>query len=132
MAAPLKNENAVKWTDDKIQELIDKFTEWWKDQDNLFWKEFFVEQEGYYPGIISYLEESNQLFSNFIKKAREKQEYRLLKKGLSNKLNPTLSIFVLKNHHDYKDKSEVENNSTVQITWKENKEYNIDDNADIA
>ena len=74
-------------------------------------------------GLAYYLEVSRQTLVNYsyedeyfdtIKKARDKVQMQLEENALSNKSNPTFTIFNLKNNFDWKDKiehssSEVEN-----------------------
>ena len=74
-------------------------------------------------GLAYYLEVSRQTLVNYsyedeyfdtIKKARDKVQMQLEENALSNKANPTFTIFNLKNNFDWKDKiehssSEVEN-----------------------
>jgi len=74
-------------------------------------------------GLAYYLEVSRQTLVNYsykdeyfdtIKKARDKVQMQLEENALSNKANPTFTIFNLKNNFDWKDKiehssSEIEN-----------------------
>ena len=74
-------------------------------------------------GLAYYLEVSRQTLVNYsnqdqffdtIKKARDRVQMQLEENALSNKANPTFTIFNLKNNFDWKDKiehssSEVEN-----------------------
>ena len=71
----------------------------------------------YYLGIdrktlLNY--SKNEEYFHTIKKARDKVQMQLEENALSNKANPTFTIFNLKNNFDWKDKiehssSEVEN-----------------------
>ena len=71
----------------------------------------------YYLGISrqTLVNYSNQdQFFDTIKKARDRVQMQLEENALSNKANPTFTIFNLKNNFDWKDKiehssSEVEN-----------------------
>ena len=74
-------------------------------------------------GLAYYLDISRQTLVNYsnqdqffdtIKKARDRVQMQLEENALSNKANPTFTIFNLKNNFDWKDKiehssSEVEN-----------------------
>ena len=51
-------------------------------------------------------------FSNPYKKAMNIAENHLVKYSLTGKYNPTVSIFMLKNNHGYKDKQEIDNTSS--------------------
>lgn len=57
--------------------------------------------------------ENDEEISDIIKRIEELLETRLVTGGLTSALNPTLTIFTLKNKHGWKDKSEVEN--TVKL-----------------
>ena len=58
---------------------------------------------------------SNQdQFFDTIKKARDRVQMQLEENALSNKANPTFTIFNLKNNFDWKDSNEVKTN--VEIT----------------
>ena len=74
-------------------------------------------------GLAYYLGISRQTLVNYsykdeyfdtIKKARDKVQMQLEENALSNKANPTFTIFNLKNNFDWKDSNEVKTN--VEIT----------------
>ena len=74
-------------------------------------------------GLAYYLEVSRQTLVNYsnqdqffdtIKKARDRVQMQLEENALSNKANPTFTIFNLKNNFDWKDSNEVKTN--VEIT----------------
>jgi hypothetical protein len=48
-------------------------------------------------------------FSDTKKKLKEKQESQLAKAGLTNKVNVTMAIFMLKNNHGWTDRHELVN-----------------------
>ena len=54
-------------------------------------------------------------FSEVIKTLEKLAETELIQGATKGKLNPTMTIFLLKNHHGYKDKTEVESNVTSKI-----------------
>ena len=97
------NTNAEKWTEEKATEVGDALLAWYTESEtNLFFKDFLLEN-GYYKDLIEYLSNKFESFSDVIKKAQEWQELRLVKWGVLGKLNQTMTIFVLKNHHGYRD-----------------------------
>lgn len=51
-------------------------------------------------------------FSDAYKNARELQEKFIVANALNNRYNPAMSIFYLKNKHDYRDKQELDANIT--------------------
>lgn len=57
-------------------------------------------------------------FSDLRKKAIQKQEAYLLKNGTTNKANPTMAIFRLKQpQHGFKDKTELDANLNGNVTF---------------
>lgn len=113
------NKNAEKWTEEKAVALGEDLIEWLLEKDengndkqNIFYKEFLVMEKNLYAGVIDYLTDKFESFSNLIKRANEIQELKLNKLGVQNKLNPTMTIFCLKNHHHYKDRTQVDNTSS--------------------
>ena len=123
-----------KWTEQKALELGSDLINWLKEKDNdgedkghIFFEEFLVIENDYYPELISYLCDKFSSFSNLINKARKIQELKLQKYGVGDRLNATMTKFVLINKHNWKDKSEIENNHQFNdfnikdiITFKEN------------
>ena len=57
----------------------------------------------------------NEEFFPLIKKARDRVQMQLEENALSNKANPTFTIFNLKNNFDWKDKIEQTNDSLSEI-----------------
>ena len=75
-------------------------------------------------GLAYYLEVSRQTLVNYsyedeyfdtIKKARDKVQMQLEENALSNKANPTFTIFNLKNNFDWKDKIEHSSSKVENI-----------------
>lgn len=75
-------------------------------------------------GLAYYLEISRQTLINYsnkdeyfdtIKKARDRVQMQLEENALSNKANPTFTIFNLKNNFDWKDKVEVKNTNLPRV-----------------
>lgn len=60
--------------------------------------------------------EKNIIFSDTIKNAKSKIENYVEENSLTGKLNPTVSIFNLKNNFGWKDKHEIDNNVVIQDT----------------
>lgn len=110
------NKAAEKWTIDEALKLGNDLINWLKEKDDegndkghIFYEEFLCIENDYYVELISYLCEKFVPFSNLIKKAKKIQELKLIKFGVADRLQATMTIFVLKNHHDYKDKVIVDN-----------------------
>ena len=75
-------------------------------------------------GLAYYLEVSRQTLVNYsnedeyfdtIKNARDRVQMQLEENALSNKANPTFTIFNLKNNFDWKDKMEVEKTDMTKV-----------------
>ena len=56
-------------------------------------------------------------FLSAIKKVEQFQEQMLMNESFMNGKNATMAIFLLKNNHGYKDKTEVD--TTANVIWKE-------------
>ena len=52
-------------------------------------------------------------FSDYVKKLENMAEQELIQGATKGDLNPTMSIFLLKNHHGYRDRSEVTNEISI-------------------
>lgn len=119
--APYKNKNAEKWTINESQVFINSVYDYVKSNKDCCSMEEACCELGQYEKIINYLERKfnysedneNETVSvdfNPIKKARGILKNRIIKMGLTNKYNPTMAIFVLKNNHDMDDKHIVDEN----------------------
>ncbi len=102
-----------KWNEKKSLELGNELISWLNEKDddgndkgNIFFEEFIVIEKNLYPQLITYLMDKFSSFSKLIGKAKKIQEIKLVKYGVADRLNATMTKFVLTNHHDYKEKSE--------------------------
>jgi hypothetical protein len=59
---------------------------------------------------------SNEMFSDILKRAKSVIESHTLEKALTNEHNPIFSMFLLKNHFNYSDKTEVTHNVSNNAT----------------
>ena len=117
------NKNAEKWSEEKALKVADDLIEWLKEpieyeylgqnsntrvikKANLYFK-YFLAQEGFYDELIDHLSEKYKSFSKKIKKAKSIQEGKIAELSMSGMINPTMSIFMLKNHHGYSDKQDL-------------------------
>lgn len=57
--------------------------------------------------------------SDTIKKLEDQLENRLVVGGLTSALNPAITIFTLKNKHNWRDKTEVDNTHEIKGTLVE-------------
>ena len=106
----------VEWTDERIQEEADALLEWFGGDPfgaKLWLRDFAIER-GYPAENLSRWAAGHDGFSQALKRAKDIQESRLVQAGLRSQLNPALVIFSLKNHHDWRDKSEVEHGGELK------------------
>lgn len=108
--AQLNNKNAEKYTEEKALEIGNKLIEWLRIENNIFYKEFLL-NNNLYTDLVSDLCKKYDSFLELIKKAKEIQEMKLCKLGITGLINPTMTIFCLKNNHGYSDKK-TENDFT--------------------
>jgi hypothetical protein len=100
---------AEKWTEDRAIRLGYDLIAWQKEKpENVFWEEFIIMEKELYPEIISYLSKKFTSFLKLIEKAKKIQEIKLKKYGTADKLNASITKFVLINEHGWKDKRESE------------------------
>ena len=98
---------------EEVEEKINAYFNYCEEKE----KPYTMSGLAYYLGISrqTLVNYSNQYqFFDTIKKARDRVQMQLEENALSNKANPTFTIFNLKNNFDWKDKiehssSEVEN-----------------------
>ena len=98
---------------EEVEEKINAYFNYCEEKE----KPYTMSGLSYYLGISrqTLVNYSNQdQFFDTIKKARDRVQMQLEENALSNKANPTFTIFNLKNNFDWKDKiehssSEVEN-----------------------
>lgn len=101
-----------KWTEKKAIELGEDMIFWLKESDtNLFFGEYLHIVNDYYPSLISYLCSKFTSFSKLIEKAKKIQELKLYKFGVADRLNASMTKFVLINEHQ-----KVSDNSKQDIT----------------
>jgi hypothetical protein len=103
------NKNAEKWTEEKALDLAKDLFRWMDNNEfHLFFNEFLVVEKGLDDSTIEYLQNKFKSFSEQIKKAKRKQEFKILNGGLDGRFNAAITCFSLKNHHKYTDKQEVD------------------------
>lgn len=93
------------WTEEKVLELGEDLYNWMLEAPQNVWFETFLYERGdIYHQFISEMCEKYDKFSDIIKKVKKLQEAKIVNGALNNQLNTAMSIFLLKNHHNYKDK----------------------------
>lgn len=98
-----------KWTEENALKLGNELIEWIskKGKKNIFFQEFLFIKTLNNQKTISYLSNKFTSFLTLIVRAKKIQEIKLLKYGIANKLNASMTKFVLANHHGYREKKEV-------------------------
>jgi len=103
-----------KWTENKANELGNEMILWLvkkdeedEDKGNIFFEEFLVIEKDLYPELIKYLSDKFSSFLKLIEKAKKIQEIKLVKYGVGDRLNASMTKFVLSNHHGYTDKTDI-------------------------
>ena len=120
---------AEKWTEKKALELGHELIAWLKEKDsenedkgNMFFQEFLIIEKDLYEALIAYLCKKFSSFSKLIEKANKIQELKLQKYGVGDRLNATMTKFVLINKHGWVDKKEIDQNNNHTIN-----KFNIKD-----
>lgn len=130
MPAPIGNKYAEKWTREATLEKL-------RELDSAVDATVYIGEGlaviGLYHEWFSYVadkfKDDAEVF-HIIKNIVQKYESRLVKKTLLGDYNPTMAIFTLKNKHEWKDKSEVDNTTNLSINWQEEKTYETKPEAD--
>ena len=106
-----------QYTDKFIEDLGNEMVIWFEEEDNIFIKDFFL-SKGLHSQNASEFASVNQKFSDALKRAKEMQESKIAKGGLTGKYNSTFAIFTLKNVAGWRDKQEIEQTGTQDLVIK--------------
>jgi hypothetical protein len=107
-----------KWDEERALQLGKDLIEWQKkDNINIFFEEFLIMERDLYPQLISYLSEKFSSFLKLIEQARKIQELKLQKYGTADKLNATITKFVLVNKHGWEDRTKQEHSGNIKIDF---------------
>lgn len=117
-----------KWTEEKALALGNELITWLNANDeNMFFEEFLIIKKDLYSELIKYLSTKFVSFFKLIEKAKKIQEIKLYKYGTLDKLNPTMTKFVLINEHGKtSEKTENTNENTSKIVIVTNDEARKD------
>lgn len=96
----------IVYDDNFIEAEALAFREWMKNPCNLYFKEFAFER-GYSPQRLSEFSARNQRFSEVYAEAKQWQEIRLVRGGLTNEFNSNFTKFVMYNVCGWVDKQET-------------------------
>jgi hypothetical protein len=100
-----------RWSEENALKVGNDLLTWMRAKPtNIFWEEFLYIENDYYSSLIAYLCEKFSSFAKLIERAKKIQEIKLKKYGAVDKLNATITKFVLINEHGWKDKNEIDHN----------------------
>ena len=98
----------VKWTEERALKVGQDLIDWLNaEEENMFYEEFLLIVNDYDLNLPKYLAGKFSSFYELLEKAKKIQELKLKKYGVFDKLNPSMTKFVLINNHGWTDRSEV-------------------------
>lgn len=110
-----ENQPEEKWTFERAMQFGEDLINWLIEEDadghdkgNIFFEEYIVIVRGFYPDLTGYLCKKFKPFSELIRKAKKIQELKLQKYGVGDRLNATMTKFVLKNVHGWDDAQSID------------------------
>jgi hypothetical protein len=113
-----------KWTEEIALQLGNDLIDWLKAKDedgedvgNIFYKEFLIIEKDLHPNKISQLSDKFSSFRELIEKAKKIQEIKLVKYGVGDRLNATMTKFTLTNNHGWTEQSK--NISEIKTTVRQ-------------
>lgn len=95
-----------KYSDEDIDNFADKFDEWLKDPTHVWFKDFFLDND-LDTDYLSIWGKSNVRFAGVLKKAKTRQESRLINGALTSGFNSNIVKFTLNVHHGWIEKKET-------------------------
>ena len=103
-----KNEGGrpVKYTKEFIEKEAEAFEAWMKQKTSIWYEDFALER-GYDPNLLSIWAKENERFSGVYKISQAWQRSLLLRGGLLNKFNASITKLVLANTSGWTDKQQV-------------------------
>ena len=98
-----------RWTKAHLDQLADELETWMKRPSNYWLGDFAINVAGCSRTYLADLarEQRSRRFSDTYKKAKAMQEAKIVKGGLTGKLNPTMAIFTLKNVAGWRDSKDL-------------------------
>ena len=106
-----------QYTDKFIEDLGNEMVIWFEEEDNIFIKDFFL-SKGLSSDYAHRFSDQSEPFCRALKRAKEMQESKIAKGGLTGKYNSTFAIFTLKNVAGWRDKQEIEQTGTQDLVIK--------------
>jgi hypothetical protein len=100
------NQYSQVWTNSAIERLADEMLEWFRDQDNIWLKDFSVQRMVHFQRFDEWTNR-NGYFAFIYSICKSIQESKLVKLGLSKQFNASMPIFALKNVAGWRDVREL-------------------------
>lgn len=113
-----------KWTEEEAMKIGEGLLNWLKKKDeqgndmgNIFFEEYLVIERDLYPHLITYLSKKFTSFLQLIEKAKKIQEIKLYSYGTADRLNATMTKFVLINEHNkVSDNSKIDHSGSIDLS----------------
>lgn len=105
---------AIKWPPERLEELADRFEEWMKRPDSIWYEQFCLEND-FLPEQLTRFAEKSERFGQVYKKSQAWQKTKLIKGGLINEFNAGFTKFVMSNTCGWTDKQQVSGDATNPI-----------------
>jgi hypothetical protein len=106
MAAPKGNKYNEIYDYEKAKKLFEDSLEMLRSDTEIYFLGTLAVKMNIYRQLYDYLLDRFQDLDTIKKKIDGILESRIVEKAMNNKVNPTFSIFMMKNNHDWKDKQE--------------------------
>ena len=109
----------------ELEMLADELIEWFKDEENVYLKNFAI-LKGFPASYISKYSKRSKYFNEKHALAKDIQESRLVQMGLDKKVSSNFLIFMLKNTAGWRDRFTDENEEktapSIKLVLKESKQ----------
>lgn len=109
------NKNAEKWTLELAEEFCNKVLDIIENNKKIRTIGKACLEAGKYENILDHFNTKFGFVFDSIKRAKEIAKQKLIEDGLNNDVNTTMAIFILKNNHDMKDRSENTNTTNLNV-----------------
>ena len=106
-----------RYTEEFVQELGDKLLVWMSVEENYWLGEFAVDNK-MGRSRVQEIASRNPGFNLIYERAKQMQENKLVKGGMSGKLNTTMVIFSLKNVANWRDQRDVKHSGSINHSLK--------------
>lgn len=97
---------------------ITKYMEFCVKEDRVPFMKGFCLRLGKCSDLLEFYKEQKE-YSRSIKRLKDYCEQHLAENALNNKINPTMSIFLLKNNHNMRDRQDIEQNIKAEVSVKD-------------